>query len=150
MNEVYTKALTEVDEIINHLDIATLEKIPISFRKFVKTTKNQDYRFEYKDELPLTEQGLSDEAKAIISLMYRNYMCSKEEKQRLAEKDKKALEIKRQKEQEKYNVDNIIKEKQKEMQGAKAQLPTVIKKEGFFRRILNSIRNFFKGGRKND
>ena len=106
MNEVYTKALTEVDEIINHLDIATLEKIPISFRKFVKTTKNQDYRFEYKDKLPLTEQGLSDEAKAIISLMYRNYMCSKEEKQRLAEKDKKALEIKRQKEQEKYNTNN--------------------------------------------
>ena len=65
MNEVYTKALTEVDEVLNYLDVKLLNKIPDTFKNFIKNSKNKMYKYQYNKEKTLYEQLIIKAAKVI-------------------------------------------------------------------------------------
>ena len=136
MDEVYTKALTEVDEVLNYLDVKLLNKIPETFKNFIKNSKNKMYKYQYNKEKTLYEQELSKEAKAIISLIYRDYICDSQEKNQLVQ-------------EEKINMQNEFKVK--EIETIKNDVKTetkaiaIIEKESFWKKVINKMKKILRG-----
>ena len=90
----YRKALAELDEIFDKFEKEIKNKVPESFRKFVKDKKDKNYKFEYDDSKELKDQNILRETKVLLSIIYRSYFCSEEEKKRLeAEKEKLENEV---------------------------------------------------------
>lgn len=82
------------------------------------------------------------ETRVLLSLIYRDYICKAEERKQLLQND--VDEIKREEEylKEKYNVDNIFKER--DNYGIKTEeieeKQITIRKESIIKRIFNKIR----------
>lgn len=111
MKRTYKEALSEVDDIFNHLDINLLNRIPDIFREFVKTNKSETYIPTFNHNNKLADLPLKKETRRIISLVYFNYICDENEKKLYAKKLKENQLKKEEYLQIKYNPDNMFKKK---------------------------------------
>lgn len=143
-------AYAEVDEILNLLEDEYVNKIPKKVRNFFKEEKINDYKPEIDVEIPLTEQNLKRETMVILAILNLNYWCESEsEKQQflneLAENEKEKKEL-----EEKYNPDNLFKNKKHDSieatyKGTTENLSLAqYKKPSLYKRILEKITRFFK------
>ena len=82
MKESYKNALVEVNEALKYTDENLVKKIPQSFKKFIIDNMSSTYSFSISEN---ENPNFSKEAEIILSLIYRNYFCSKEEKAHLLE-----------------------------------------------------------------
>ena len=83
----YANSLAEVLYYLQGIKKEYVNKIPISFMKFLaeNATKQYQCKFDYKKKL--SEIEISDDAKGIIGLIALNYWCdNKEQKKALLEK----------------------------------------------------------------
>ena len=143
-------AFAEIDEILNLMPEELLKKIPNKFHKMIHEEKNTEYVTNIKE--PLENCKLKKETIVILGLIYRDFLCSTEERKILQEKDLK--EIKKVKDKleiemrDKYNPDDIFKKKkeenQKENELNKENSLTVIIKEKWYKKIFNIIKKIFK------
>ena len=82
----------------------------------------------------------------ILTVLYKDYICTDIERIEL-EKTLNENEVNYQNElREKYNTDNLFKNKQKEVENVKVEnenISVVHYKESFFRRIISKIKLFF-------
>lgn len=105
----YQNALAEVDYILGITSEEILKKIPKSLLDFIKKQKTNNYQFTINEELSLAEQPLKKETRAIISLIYRSYLCSPEQSKKnkiddIIELAKEEIRLK-----EKYDPKNLFK-----------------------------------------
>lgn len=107
----YEIALTEVDEILSFTDTELVNKIPIAFRKFIEKNKNKDYKPNITSGIPISEQVLKKETEAILSLIFRNYWATEEEKKELEKTDKITMEMLMAETQIKFPKDNAYSNK---------------------------------------
>ena len=144
-NDLY-KAYAEVDEILALMESKYIEKIPQKMREMFKNERPLDYKPEIKVDITLDEQKLQRKTFAILAMLNLNYWCEDEdEKQKLlqayAENDKKKEEELR----EKYNPDNIFKNKNTTEQTEGNNVALIeYREENFIKRVLKKIINFFK------
>lgn len=108
LSEEYRIAATEVLSILEYLPKSDVNKIPNKFKEFLKDNSNPDYNPNFNYSLGLDNIKLNHKTKLLLAMIYRNYICSKEEK---IEYDK--LLYKNEEEyqkslREKYNPDNIF------------------------------------------
>lgn len=113
MTVEYQNALAEVDYILSITSEDIIKKIPKSLLDFIKTQKTKNYQFSLNDELSLVEQPLKKETRAIISLIYRSYLCSPNQSRKYKIDD--IIELKKQqlKLDELYNYENLFKKNKK-------------------------------------
>ncbi len=108
------KALSEVDDILKHLDIVLYRKIPSKMLQMIEENKDNTYipKIDYKKSI--NEQELLKETNIILSLLYRDYICSPEIKEKLINYD--IMKLKQEKEQKmmQYNYDKLFKRKEEE------------------------------------
>lgn len=147
MEEKYRKAYAEVLEILNHTEKEIVEKIPNSFIDFLQKNKDESYvvNIDFNDDN--WDNSVQEETLAIIALIYRDYIVSKEEKSKLIENERKELKAIEDELREKYNPDNLFKkDKVKEEYKENTEVVALVeqKKEGFFSRIISKIIKFFK------
>lgn len=145
MEERYKNALAEVDMILNYADEESLNKIPESFKKFVKENKS-DYIAKIDPEKDLKEQNLLYETKVVLSVLYRDYWASEEERKQLIEYDKKELKKQEDKKRETYNVNDLFKNKNNEIGENYQETKSLIVKETLIKRIINKLKKFLKIG----
>ena len=110
----YKKSATEVIDILNYLPKEMTCKIPRKFWMFLQEQCLTEYKPNFDFSKGLDKIKLSNKTKSLLAMIYRNYMCSEEEK---IEYDKILFqnEEKYQKElKEKYNPDNLFKEPKKQ------------------------------------
>ena len=105
----YQNALAEVDYILGITSEKLLQKIPKSLLDFIKKYKTENYQIYLNEELPLAEQSLKKETRVILSLIYRSYFCSTD--QRKKNKIDDIIELRKQQREleEMYSYDNIFK-----------------------------------------
>lgn len=102
----YEIALTEVDEILSFTDTELVNKIPIAFRKFIEKNKNKDYKPNITSGIPISEQVIKKETEAILSLIFRCYWATEEEKKELEKTDQITMEMLMSETQIKFPKDN--------------------------------------------
>lgn len=110
MKEVYRDAFAEVDKILEYADEESLNKIPEKLKKFIKENKS-NYIAKIDPNKSLIEQELLYETKVILSVLYRDYWETEEKRRELIEKDRKELIDLEAKKSEKYNTENLFKNK---------------------------------------
>lgn len=151
MNQRYREASVDVLDILNHMSLTEQEKVSKKFIDFLKENSSEDYVSNLDYTKSLDEMELSDETRGLISIMYRNYWCTAEEKKEL---DAKFIEneMKRQEElRERFNPDNVFGSSSKSESSEKIEsnsseetsIINIEKKEGIISKIINFIKGLF-------
>ena len=81
MNLELKKAITEVLDILDHMDKLYREKIPIRFRKFLEKNKLNMYIPQLDHSKRLEEMQLNSNAKNILGIIYFKYWCDKTQRE---------------------------------------------------------------------
>ena len=144
-------AYAEVDEILDLLDDEFIDKVPKNVRDFFKEEKDKECIVNIDIDKPLYEQDLQDETISLLTLLELNYWCeSEEEKNSILKELEQNDEIKEKELREKYNTDNIFKNKQSVVSDKNIEQISLVKykEEGFIRKILSKIQKFFRRNSK--
>lgn len=147
MKEVYREAFSEIDEIFKLMPISFINKIPIKFRNMIHNEKSKEYQPIIEE--PLENYTLKDETIIILSLIYRDFLCSKEEKEKLKLRDTQRMKEVEDELREKYNVDNLFKNRQKAQEDEQVQTNNsllAIEEEKWYKKLFNIIKKLFKKG----
>ncbi len=153
MNDKYAKACTEVLTIIPYIEQEYAKKIPIQFIKMMEQISDKEYLPKYDISKRLKEQELLLETRAILALIYRDYICTKEERETLLLQEKEESEKLEKEKQEKYNIDfETVKEKRNhkkfeeklESKNKNTNALIQVHKEVWYKKILLKIIDFFK------
>ena len=150
----YANAYTEVLDILKYISKEDYEKIPKSKIKVFEENSNKNYSFTYDENKTLDEQNVSEIAKAIIAILFRDYWATKEQRYVII---KKQQEIKEQKQKElmaKFEQNKNISEKDLKKVNVASDLDIDIdyargtnletyKEENIFKRIISKIREIF-------
>lgn len=143
MKEEYREAFSEVEQILNLMPTNLSDKIPLGFKKIVSAEKSKTYYPKISE--PIEEYALKEETTVILAVIYRDFLCTKQEKEKLIERDSnKLLEFEKEL-REKYNPDDIFKNKKEvrnEEQIEEKSL-TVVQEEKWYQKIFNIIKNLF-------
>ena len=149
----YANAYTEVLDILKYISKEDYEKIPKRKIKVFEENSNKNYSFTYDENKTLDEQNVSETAKAIIAILFRDYWATKEQRYVII---KKQQEIKEQKQKElmaKFEQNKNISEKDLKKVNVASDLdldidyellgtnmPLYKKEEGFFEKLVNKIK----------
>lgn len=154
MKQEYKQAFTEVYEIFKLMPKELLSRIPNKFIEMIEEERDKEYYPKIQE--PIENQKLKNETIIILGLIYRDFLCDAEEKKRLQEKDAREMqkvqqEIEREM-REKYNPDNIFKNRQTTKQETtstsnyQTQHTEMIKyqEQKWYQKIFNIIKGIFK------
>lgn len=144
MNDVDARMCTDISIIINMMPIQMQDKISKKLKDFIENNKAKDYNSNINSTVPLKEQTLERETKAMLGIIYRDYLCSEEQKRELIGNEKIEIEKYERELREKYNPDNIFKNKTEDIQDTTIKPMAMVKyKETFFTKIINKIKKIF-------
>ena len=76
-------AYTEVYAILQDLDDEEYNKIPPEVIKAIRENRNLEYDFELDDDLELKEQTLLPQTKAILFNLFRDYLATPVQKEKI-------------------------------------------------------------------
>ena len=143
------QAYSEIDEFIGLLTVAEQNEIPQKLRNFFKEQKDKNYVKNINPNIPIKEQNLLEETLALIAMLNLQYWCKDEkEKERLknvyADNERKYQEELK----EKYNPDNLFKNKQRAVEEKIEETAMIEYKEiSLFTKIKKFILNILKRNR---
>ncbi len=144
------EAFAEVNEIIKLMPLELVKKIPSKFREMIVEEKDNNYIPDIKE--PIEKCKLKNETIIILGLIYRDFLCSPDERKKLQEKDARELqEVEKAIEEEireKYNPDDIFKKRNKivlqEEQPSEETRMTIVQEEKWYQKIFNLIKGLFR------
>ena len=145
-----SEAATEINEILGYLPKEYVEKIPIKLRTFFYKIRKVDYESKINPNKQLDEQELKSKTKILLTIIYRNYWCNEEEREKL---DKILIENDKNNEEklrEIYNPENIFKLKkvsEEKVETIEENLHLVLK-QNLFAKAWNCIKSFLEGKKK--
>ena len=147
MKEEYREAFSEVEQIINLMPSNLANKIPLGFKKIIQSEKSKTYIPNVTE--PIEQSTLKTETTVILAVIYRDFLCTKEERKKLIARDANKLAEYESELREKYNPDNLFKNKkvQQETNYNKTSQETAIieyKNKNFLQKIFDKIKHLFK------
>ena len=145
----YGIAYSEVLEILKHIPIEDYNKIPRNEIELFETYADNDYTFNYDSSKTLEEQNVSNIAKGIIILLFRDYWATEIQRNKIIAKqnyDRVKLEEKK---KEQYNTDNIFINNHKNSlvdNPENRQEISLVKIEDmkWYKKVVRRIINFFR------
>lgn len=142
----YANAYTEVYQILSCLNEEEYSKIPEELIEIFEENRNLDYEYEVNEGQDLMKQPMLVETKAILLNIFRDYLATPEQSQKIKQWLQADREYLEKQKQEKYNIDvfkNKVKENQSNTNSRNVQLPVEIKHQSIFRKIINKIKKIF-------
>ena len=148
MKEIDRQAVAEVLEILNHSEKEITDKISDKFMRFLQNNADTEYEVNIDFSNEHWDETIKEETKAILALIYREYVVSKEERIRLIKEAQERLDKEEQELREKYNPDNIFKNnvtttKQEEKEESINMQLVEVKEEQWYIKIWKKIKSFF-------
>lgn len=149
MKEVYREAFSEIDAIFELMPKNLISKIPERFREFIRNEKSIEYKPIITE--PIEEFCLKEETIIILALIYRDFLCSEEEKEKLKLRDAEKVREAEKEIRKKYNPDDIFKKRKKiqiddikEQEEQTDDKQLIIVEEKWYTKIFNMIKKIFK------
>ena len=139
----YFNACSEVYEILRYLKEDEFNKIPTDVVDVIEQNRNKEYIFKFDKNLELRNQKLLDETRAILFNLFRDYLATSKQKEKIIQMQKEEREKIEKEKYLKYNLDEIFNKNVIENKIEQSENLIEIKKENFFQKIINKIRNFF-------
>lgn len=139
--EKYRKALSEVNIIIDSLPEELNKKIPDKFKKLLEQEKDNNYKPDVNDLV--IRSNILSESIVILGLIYRDYLCDDAEKQKLLLIEKGQLQILKDEQEQKYNYENLFKNRIIEEEREKLSLVEVKKK--WYTKVIEFFKRKIRG-----
>ena len=141
------KAFAEVNDIVMNSEESIQQKIPYKLKKIFKDNADINYNITINYSKNINEQQLLPETRDILAMIYRDYLCSEQEKKFLIEKqieyDKKV--------QEKYDITKILEQRASNdevnynvNQNSQEKALTCIDNKKWYQKIWIHIKKIFK------
>lgn len=147
----YNKRLVEVDVILNHLSKSDYNKIPEDVLQLIKDNMDKEYTWVFDESKPLKEQNVSRDTIAFLSYINMEYLLNDKQKEYMQKLHEINEQEKRKEEYSndvKYDYSELFKRNNKtEDLGQiteKEQTSLVVYEEGFFTKMINKIKSFFR------
>lgn len=150
----YARAYTEVIEILKYVPEEDVNKIPKEKLDFYKNNMDTEYDYKIDTTKEFESQEISDKTKAILANIFRDYWATPYQKERIEEKEKNDIKKIEEEKREKYNPDNIFKNtnqksvdkviKEESETEKNDNLPIEVKKESFFKKLINFLKSLIK------
>lgn len=140
---IYNKAFKELSEIIKFFPKDEYRKIPKSFIDFIEENMDSSYEYEVKHIDDFQNQEMLEETKILLSIVYRDFIASKEERKQIIKKEKNELLQEEKRIREKYNPDNLFKNKVAKVETIQNSVAMVEYKESIFTKIKNWFKRNF-------
>ena len=149
MKNEYRKALYEVYVVLEHTNEEIKNRIPEKFIEFIKENMDKSHEFYLKENIRLEKQDLMIEAKQILALIYRDYICSKDEREKLILKEKEKQNKKEEKNEEKYNINfkkNVNNKKYsiEKINNTKEKSLIKVEKEKWYKKLIEKMFKILK------
>lgn len=147
MKEEYFKAFAEVEQIILLMPKGLQDKIPEKFKNLLSRWKNSDYIVTIQE--PFEECNIMEETKIVLAVIYRDFLCSEEERRKIKLKDSEKLKEYEEELRQMYNPDNLFKNKKRVIQKNENYTITEetaivkYKERNFLQKIFDKIRKLF-------
>ena len=145
-NVEYMNSLYQISEILKYITPTLKARIPKKIISYIESNKSKDYSWKIDKTLPLEKQELLPTTKELITVLYKDYMCDDISRLKL-NKVFNENQIKYENEvREKYNPDNIFKERNKSYETNKRTIENnevVSYKESFLSKIINKLKSYF-------
>lgn len=144
VSKQYTCAYKEVIELLKYFPIQDVKKIPPNVLEYLLKNKEKDYEYRVDRNKSFEEQEKSEITKAIFANFFRDYWANEYQKERILQKEKvDKLKMEEQK-RNKYNPDEIFKNKTKQ----NSELPNdkdliIYKEKNILKRIIEKILKIF-------
>ena len=140
MKEI-NKRLVEVEYILRKLDDEYINKSPQEVWDYINKNKDKNYVFEYDNDKILSEQNLNIDTISILTYINMEYLLEEKERRELLELLKKDDMVAEQQKKEKYNPEDLFKNKKEEPKEPISLIEVKIEKWyeklfSFFRKIL--------------
>ena len=104
----YSNAFTEVNEILKFLDKDEYNKIPKDTLEVIEENRNKNYQFILNDDLDLQKQKMLPETKAILFNLFRDYLSTPDQKQKIIRMQAEERRRNEEKKIKQYNNINIF------------------------------------------
>lgn len=148
MKEIDRQAVAEVIEILNHSESKITNKIPEKFMQFLYDNSDNEFKVNIDFNNEHWDDTIKQNTKSILALIYRDYIISKEERDKLLKEEKERLDKEEHELREKYNPDNLFKKKnnivqEKDTNSIENMQLIEIKEDQWFKRIWKKIISFF-------
>ena len=136
-------AYTEVYTILEDLNEEEYNKIPPEVIETIKENRNEEYFFELDEDLTLKEQTMLPETKAILFNLFRDYLATQEQKEKIIKMQNEERQKNELKKQRQYNIDVFANKYNQNKTERIEEIQLVEYKENIFKKILNKIKRFF-------
>ena len=149
----YTDAFTQVYVILKELEEEDYKKIPQEVVSAIEKNRNKEYEFELDESRELKDQDLLPESRALLFKIYRDYLATPEQKQKIIKMQNEERAKKELKKKQQYNTnvftnkgtETIQKSELENETELQQQLTQIVSyKESFLKRFFNRIRGVFK------
>ena len=138
-------AYTEVYTILQELNEEEYNKISPEVINAIKENMNEEYKFELDDELELKNQQMLPETKAILFNLFRDYLATPKQKEKIIKMQNEERKINELKKKQKYNSD-VFQDKTKEnKEKTEEQENGLIEyKENIITKLFKKFKNWLK------
>ena len=142
VNTEYKIAYSEVLEILKYISKEEFNKVPQDMLEMFKTNASNENQFIYDPNKTLQEQNVSEIARAIIAILFRDYWATENQKQKILNKQNIDREKMR---EEMYSPDNIFQKHniQHKENSTTNEVAIVEYKESIFTMIINWFKRNF-------
>lgn len=134
---------TEIGCLLKYFPNSFIEQLPNKLLEIISLMVDRKYLIDVDTDKSINEQNISDKTKKILAVLTYNYWSSETEKrdiiEHLNENEKEYQEQLR----EKYNPDNIFKNKASKVETAENTVAMVEYKESIFTKIKNWFKRIF-------
>ncbi len=137
-------AYTEVYTILQHLNEEEYNKIPPEIVDAIRLNRNVEYEYTLNNKLDLEKQEMLPETKAILFNLFRDYLATPEQKNKIIQMQNEERQKNELRKQQLYSS-NVFENRQKEnVYNPNIETKQIVKyKENIFKRILDKIKKFF-------
>lgn len=135
--EITKEAYSEVYAILNLMSWSSISKIPEKIWENIDNKRDKDKIIEINN---IEDYQVSEQANKLLAVLYRDYFATNEEKEVIQAKEKILYQKEQDELHEKFNPDNLFKNKETKIATVENSVAMVEYKET----ILTKIKNWFK------
>lgn len=142
---LFPKAYKEILEILKYIPVDEYNKIPKNIIKNMEKKQDKQYQYEVTNLENFNNQPMLRETEAILSVLYRDYWATAEEKKKIRDKEKSEIEVLEIEKRQKYNPDDLFKKKiNLNNENTVKDLSIIEVKESVIKRLISRIKKFLK------
>ena len=110
----------------------------------IEKSKNKEYVFIYDENVELRKQKLLKETRAILFNLFRDYLCTDEQKEKIIKMQQEERNRINKRKEEKYSYNDIFKKKIQDEEKEETTKVLTTKKENIIAKIIKKIESFLK------